>query len=167
MSISTFGVTYSTVRQDWFPQFTSEFNATSQPTSTRVTNWIKEEAADLAGALRLKALTAADIDGLGVNYDAYQWCAKTLGLAVACRVANVMSGASPELKKDLAAQLKDRMDRLEKHGAEALGAGATVSDSTDEPEGPTSHIDELDLDTGESDGVTSDVAPVIRRADML
>lgn len=167
MTVATFGVTYTTVQQDWFPNFTGLFSASSQPTATRVTQWITEEGSDLAGALRLKALTASTIDALGATYDAYQWCKKTLGLAVACRVANALTGASPEFKKDLAGQLKDRMDRLEKHGAEVLGAGATVPTTTDEPEGPTGHIDELDLDTGEDDGVTSDVAPVIRRADML
>lgn len=166
MAIQVFAITFTTVKQDFFPNFSGLFSDTSTPTSTRVTQFIKEEAADLAGHLRLKALTAAGI-AADTTSEAYAWCQKTLGIGVAARVARVLTGANPEYAKELATELAHRYALLDTHGAEALGLGATVADSTDEPEGPTSHIDELDLDTGEDDDLNSDVAPVIRRADVL
>lgn len=166
MTIEVFAITFTTVREDYFPNFSGAFSATSTPTSTRVTQWIREEAADLAGYLRLKALTA---DAIADNTasEAYAWCQKTVCMGAAVRAARVMAGASPEYAKELKAELDARYALLEKFGAEALGLGASVSDGAAEPMGPTGHIDELDLDTGEDDGNTSDVVPVLRRSDRL
>lgn len=168
MAIEVFGVTYTTVRQDYFPHFTGEFSATTKPSSSRVTEYIKEEAADISGKLRLKGTTAAAIAALTSDADPYVWCRKTLGLLVASRVAKVMSGADPDYAKALAAEAKARLTMLEENGVEALGAGTSVADSTDEVQGPTGHIDDLDLETDESEtDLVSDVAPVLRRGDLL
>lgn len=167
MTIRTFGVTFTTVRQDQFPQWSGEFSATSNPTSTTVSRWINEAAAELAGVLRLKATTADAINTLGDTTEPYVWCRQTITLGVAARVAKVISGGTPEVAKDLQDQFEKRLKRLEEKGVEVMGPGITVSDDTDEPQGPTSHIDELDLDVGEDDDNESELIPVLRRDDKL
>lgn len=163
--IQVFGVTTTTVKQDHFPQWTGMFSATSNPTATTVTRWIQEEAAELSGRLRLKGLVAATLATVS-DVDAYAWCQKTISLAAAIRCAKVIFSGNPDFAKVLQADLDRRYELLDKHGAEALGIGADTSDDTDEPEGPTSHIDVLDLDVGE-DGNESQLVPVLRRDDMM
>lgn len=167
MSIRVFGVTYTTVRQDQFPQWTGEFSATSNPTSTTVTRWIQEAAAELAGVLRLKASSADAVFALGDTAEPYVWCRQTITLGVAARVAKVIHGSTPEIAKDLQQQFEARLKRLEEKGVEVMGPGITVDDGTDEPQGPTSHVDELDLDVGEDDDNESQLVPVLRRDDMM
>lgn len=167
MTIRVFGVTATTVRQDQFPQWSGEFSASTNPTSTTVGRWIDEAAAELAGVLRLKASSADAVYALGSSTEPYVWCRQTLTLGVAARVAKVATGATPDIAKDLQAQFERRLKLLEEHGVEMLGPGITVSDSTDEPQGPTSHIDDLDLDVGEDLGLESDLIPVLRRSDQL
>lgn len=167
-AIQTFGVTYSTVRQDYFPQFTGEWSATSNPTSDTITRWIADAGADLAGRLRLKSMTALAI-ATGVDpaspTEAYAWCRRTIGLIVAVRVVPVQSaGGNGELETEWKDDLQHRFHLLEEHGDTVLGDGAAAAGTS--PEGPTSHISQLNLDTGDP-SLASDVIPRLRRSDKL
>lgn len=167
MTIRVFGVTYTTVRQDEFPQWTGEFSTSSNPTATTVSRWIDEAAAELAGILRLKASSADAVFALGSSAEPYVWCRQTITLGAAARVAKVITQGNPDRAKDLQSMFERRLKLIEEKGVEVMGPGISVSDDTDEPQGPTSHIDDLDLDVGEDDGNESDLVPVIRRSDRL
>ncbi len=164
MTIATFGVDAGSVRRHHFPQW-PDFSTASSPTLATVGEFITEAAADLAGRLELKSLSPATI-AADTASEAYSWCAKTLRLAVAIDVLAASTSANPELAKKWQVLLDGRYELLEKYGATAMGVGAAATDDSDEPEGPTSHISELDLDTG-NDSDASDVIPRLRRSDEL
>ena len=82
-------------------------------------------------------------------------------------VAKVITGQTPDIAKDLQALFERRLELLEEKGVEVMGPGITVDDDTDAPQGPTSHVDDLDLDVGEDDGNESQLVPVLRRDDRL
>lgn len=164
MTIATFGVDGASVRRHYFP-YQGDYSVTSSPTADTVTEFITEAAVDLAGRLGLKDVTAASIDDDDTS-EAYAWCAKTLRLSVAISVLEASTANNPEVGKKWQASLDARYELLEKYGATALGLGAAADEATTEPEGPMSHISELDLDTGD-DADASSVAPRLRRDDQL
>lgn len=153
MTVTTYGVAADDVRADHFPHWTA-FSATTNPTSTRVAVLINEEAADLAGALRVKSVDPTSITDSAS--EAYAWCAKTLKLAVAVRIFGSVTAANPEGRKALQDELSARLDWLQKHGLELGGAQTLLSTS---PEGPTSHITRYGLTTADPSCMSSTESP--------
>lgn len=163
MAIVTFDVEPTHVHDDFFPQ-TTDYTANTAPSLTTVERWIQQEAALLAGKLALKSISAEGVFERGDEDTAFVWCAYTITLAVAVRVARVVTGLDPDIAKAWAADLKQRYADLDDSGELALGFDS--SGSASEPEGPTDHISELDLDVGDTSEASS-VAPALRRDDTL
>lgn len=162
MAVNTFGVTPQTVRQRWFPH-RDDFSASSPQTSAAVTVAINEHAAVLEGWLLKEAIAAADIDDTASA--AYLQCARVLKMMVALELLQTSTGGDPELAKALEKAIAKWREALEEDGATFLGDDSLTTSASD-PDGPTTHIDEYDLDTGD-DADASDVIPVLRRSDEL
>lgn len=157
-----FGVTYDSVRRHHFPVI-SNWDSTTSPTDTTVTEMIDAAAAKLAGKLLLKSITASEISDTATA--AYAWCADTIRLEVATRIPPTVSGVDPDEYSRRRAQLKERYEDLDEHGAEALGGGASANATDSEPEGPVTYLTENpSIDTG-SDSDASSVVPVLRWGD--
>lgn len=161
MAVIVFGVTYTTVRNHHFPQL-SDFSASSNPTSTTVTEMVAAAGAELAGYLVAEGLTPSSLDD-DTGTDAYAWCAETVRIGAAFRAARAMTSQDPEVVRAWEDDYRERLKRLDELGATALGSSASGGE---EPNGPRTHIDHHDLDTGDTDDI-SDVIPRFRRSDML
>ena len=159
---NTFGVTADSVRSHFFPQ-ANAFSTNSSPTLATVTARVGWAASDLDGALRMKGVDPVAI--ATATDAAYLWCAKTLSLMAARELLSVMTGQDPAWAKSIQADVKARLDALQTLGVDVLGSGA-VAASGDDGVGPTTHIDENDLDTGDPT-LISDVVPRLRRSDEL
>lgn len=162
MAVSTFGVTYSAVKNHHFPQLGGDFSTTTKPTATTVGEMIDAEAADLEGALLAKDLVASTLDDDTASA-AYKWCAETIRLGAAVRALQAMLTADPEVVKAWQAKLNARYKKLEDKGGIVLGI---AEDASDLSSGPRSHITTHSLDTGDDQDI-SDVVPVFRRNDPL
>lgn len=162
MAISVFGVTHGSLRSHHFPHMTGSFTADSQPTATIVGEMIDAAAAELAGKLLAEGVTPSSITSAS-NPNAYAWCADTVRLGAAARVAKSMTGMNAEVAKAWRDEFDARCELLEENGYIVLG-DVTVPD--EEPNGPRSHIGSHGLDTGDPDDASS-VEPRARRSDML
>lgn len=162
MAVATFAVTPETVRDRWLPQ-REAFSAGSVPTSAGVTVAIEEHAAVLQGWLLKEAINASAITDAASA--PYKQCQKVLKMMVALEILQTSTSGDPELAKALQKAVDKWHDALEEDGATFLGDD-TLSTSSSDPDGPTTHIDELDLDVGDT-SLASDVAPVLRRSDEL
>lgn len=162
MSINTFEVDPTRVRDDFFPHVVADFTPDSSPTWETVDRYITEEAATLGGKLRLASISTDDISDS--ESSEWVWCSKVLSLMVAVRLVPVMTGLNPDVARLWAEQLASLLADLAENGELALGLDTSGSDS--DPKGPTDHISELSLDTGD-DADASDVIPALRRSDML
>lgn len=163
MALTVFGVTYTNVRTDMFPQW-GAFDANSSPTSTTVTTFINEEAADLAGRLYAEGVSATAVELL-VGGVAYTWCAKTLKLMAARRIFAVATQGDPELRKAYGVELDARLALLDEKGATALGDESL--DTGDSPaDGPTTHINQFNLTTLSASDMSS-AAPKLKADDQL
>lgn len=165
MSLNTFGVTAVTVFNDNFPSF-DDPSATSVPAALRITEWINQEAAGLAGRL-----IVADVDPSTTSITAgtpgYYWCAKLLTNLVAVRVARVATGANAEIAAVWQKEADADFERLRTTGSTALGDPALIPDSGDSPSGgPLTHISVHRL-TQDTTAAMSDVVPQFRRSDIL
>jgi len=161
MALVTFGITPDSVRGHHFPHIDA-FSTSSAPTLAIVTEAINEEAGRMQGALLKESIQASAITAATGPYVS---CARALRLAVAVRIAADMTGANPELVKAWKAQLKDWFDGLAADGATFLGDD-TLSAAASDPDGPTTHIDEYSLDTGNA-ADASTATPYLRRDDEL
>lgn len=161
MTIQTFGVTYTTVKNHFFPQHQG-FSTNTTPSSTTVTEDITWAAADLDGKLRQRDI---DPGSITTNSAAYYWCAQTLALMVAAKVARSVTGSDPKVAQAWKGELVDRLKALSDQGVAALGDGATATGPS-QALGPTDHIDELSLDVGDT-SLASDATPIFRQKDLL
>lgn len=152
---STFGVTYTTIHDEFFGH-APNFSANSVPSSTQVTLIIGKRAAKLDGKLRLKGLDPGQIDDDSASA-AYLWCQEVLGLEVAIRCVNAGIALEPDVVKAWREELKGYYADLDERGGAALGSGATLPD--EDPNGPSSHIDNNDLETEDTD----DISPVTHK----
>ncbi|MCC7060738.1 MAG: hypothetical protein IT508_10960 [Burkholderiaceae bacterium] len=84
---NVYGVTHTTIREEFFPA-AAPFNATTRPTDTTATRIISRVSASLDAALLAVGVTSADIDAVGEPVS-YAWLADTLSLGVAARLAGV------------------------------------------------------------------------------
>jgi hypothetical protein len=163
MSVSTFGVTYTTVQTHFFPSL-AVFSGSTKPTSTTVTDMVTLEAARLTGALRAAGITAATIsDDAGTTYPAaYAWCQDAITWGTAIRVMRAISGegAVPTRWHET---LKEMYEALAEKGWVVLGDAPAPSQSIT---GPRSHISNHSLDTGDTADI-SDMVPRFRRDDEL
>lgn len=166
MATNEFGVTYQTVRQQELP-FLDDFSASSSPTSTTVSVYVAQKAADLHGKLLSAGINAED--WATTTYAPYQWCQETLTLMVALKILRVMTQQYPEVLKRIADEVKERLKALEEGGGTAIGDSALDATSGDShPAGPHTHISELDLSVGDDPaGDASDAAPLLRQSDEL
>lgn len=156
-----FGVTAATLQSSYFTH-TGAFSANSKPTAAQVAIDITEAGAELAGMLLIKGVAPADLDE---NGNGWNWCAKTLKLMAAIEVARNMTGQDPAVVIAWEKQLEKRLAALEEGGGLALGEDLGSEDEP--PQGPTHHIDTLDLDVGDEAADASDVIPRFRRSDAL
>jgi|GEM_PF-4419558 len=164
VAISTFGVTYSKVREHHFPALSGDFSTTTSPKATTVTEMIEAEAAKLHGRLEAKNVTPSAIDLAPSTYPAaYAWCAETIRLGAALRAVRAMFNQDPSVAKAWAAELKERYDDLDKLGATALGDAPVPSE---EANGPRWHGANHDLDTGDETEIST-LIPRFRRDDEL
>ncbi|MBL8909868.1 MAG: hypothetical protein JNM17_04100 [Archangium sp.] len=160
MALQTFSVTAESVRKHHFPQ-ADAFSTTSRPSEATVLEAIDEEAGKLAGKLNTEGVTVAD----DATKAAFVSCRAQLRMMVALRIARDMTGVDPELSRAWKKEVIEWFLALEESNADALGDGA--SNATElEPDGPTDHIQTLNLDTGNDDDA-SDLIPVLRRKDDL
>lgn len=162
MAVSVFGITYTGVRNHYFPSL-ADFGASTKPTATSVTEMIDREAARLTGALSAADVAAATISDAPATYPAaYAWCQDTIALGAAIRVMRAISGegAVPTKWRE---ELESRYATLRKNGAVTLGDAPAPAQLT---AGPRTHISNHSLDTGDTDDI-SDVIPVFRRDDAL
>lgn len=164
MPVTTFGVTPDSVRLLYFPHLDAPGPSTA-PSLSSQTAMMQEEAGDLEGKLERQAISAAGVMAAGTTEAPYLWCAKTLGLMVAIRVAEVTRGADSELLKRWREALKMRLDDLFENGATALG-DSSLETSTSPVSGPTTHITQNNLTTDASADMSSTV-PRLRRSDLL
>lgn len=163
MSVSTFGVTSSTVQTSRFPHLGS-FGANTAPSSSAVDVFINQSAARLEGKLLLEKIAASSI--VDTASAAYLWCQETLELMVAVRIAQAATGSDNGQAQAWRDELKVRFDELDEGGASALGSGVTTTGTPSDPDGPTSHISEYSL-TVDSAADMSTVVPRLRRDDKL
>lgn len=162
MTVTTFGVTPSTIRTNRFPHI-NDFDANMAPTATAVTGMIQRAAAQLEGKLALESISASAISDSASA--AYLWCQETLELLVAIRVSEVATGMDRGLLQVWRDEVKQRWKDLDEGGAAALGSGATSTAASD-PDGPTSHISENGLEVDAAADMSTTV-PRLRRDDML
>lgn len=162
MAVNVFGLTAATIRAHKFPN-SDDFSASSSPTAATVLEVLDEKAAELEGLLLVKSVSAATLTV--ATSAAYLWCRETLRLAVAIEAVQLMSGQDPAVAKAWQAKLDARLKRLDALGPAALGDNALNIDAS-LPNGPTSHVSDLALDTGD-DADASDVIPALRRSDLL
>lgn len=161
MTVTTFGVTASSLRKNRFPHL-DDFSANSAPTRVAVEEFIDRAAAKLDGKLLLEAIVAADIEVLSA---AYVNCARAVELQAAVYVAEAATGKDNGLLTVWRDELKTFFAELDEDGAASLGSGATSTSSSD-PDGPTSHISEYSLTTDASADMST-VVPRLRRDDQL
>ena len=159
---SSFGVTPDTVRQHFFPHINA-FSANTAPSTSVATVKVQWAAARLDAALRQKLVSPASI--ADATSAAYLWCAETLSLDVAVRLARIMTGADPKVAQAWEGQLAARYLELTTRGAAALGDGA-VSTGGSNSAGPSSHVTQYGLATDEAGDVSS-VTARLRRDDEL
>lgn len=164
MPVQTYGVTPDSVRLLYFPT-NDPPSASTSPSLSAQTSMVQEEAAELEGALELQAIDPATVFARGATEAPYLWCAKTLGLMVAIRVAEVSRGSDTELLKRWRERVEARLEALASQGASALG-DSTLETSASPIAGPTTHITEFNLDTGD-DTQLSSTAPIFRKDDWL
>ena len=165
MALNTFGVTATSVMDDNYPSSPS-LSATSAPTAARVTEWINQEAAGIAGRLLV-----SDVDpsttSIVAGTPGYYWCAKLLTNLVAVRVARVATGANAEVAATWQKEAEADFERLSTTGATALGDPALIAGSGNSPSnGPYTHISINQL-TQDVSANMSDVVPQFRRSDIL
>jgi hypothetical protein len=163
VALTTFGVTPAIVRQQHFPH-RSDFSTVSNPTTATVTVFINQAAADVQGWLLKESIDAASITDSATA--PYVKCAEAVTLRAAIKVQRAATNDDPAIAKALEAELKAWRKALEDDGATFLGDDSLGDGSNSDPDGPTTHISELDLDTGD-DADASDVVPVLRRSDDL
>lgn len=156
-----FGVTPAKLRRSHFTAL-GDFSANSNPNTETVTETILEENSDLVGMLLVKGISAASLEEDG---NGWSWCAKTLKLMAAIAVGRNMTGLNPDVVVAWEKQLEKRLAKLEADGGLALGED--VGSEDEPPQGPTHHIDTLDLDVGDEADDASDVIPRFRRSDAL
>lgn len=171
MAIEDFDVDAEKVRGDYFPHRTA-FSGSSAPTSTRVADFITEEAGELAGLLLEQDIAASSVVS-GVTYatpstwtPAYTWCRKYVALAVAIRVLSVSTQGAADDSSKWGERLAAMAKKLASGGATALG-DAGLDGSGAGPLGPSSHISELNLDAGDEALNASSVEARFRRDDQL
>jgi hypothetical protein len=123
---------------------------------------IDEEAAVMAGALRLQAIIASAITP---NSSAYNACRQTLRTQVAARLARMMAGIDSNIAQAWDASVRRWYVGLDEGGDTFLGDGA-VSTSASDPDGPTDFITELGLDVGDA-SEASPIVHTLRTKDML
>jgi len=159
---ATFGVTADTLHDQFFPQ-ANRFSTNSSPTLSTVTTRILWAASDLDGALTSKNINGSSITD--ATSAAYLWCSKTIHMMAACELINVMTGVDPEWAKKLERDTQARFKAIEVQGIAALGSGVTALAGEDGV-GPSTHIDEFNLDAGDTT-LASDVIPPFRKSDGL
>ncbi len=161
MAITVFGVVHGSIRDHHFPQQQQSFGATSKPTATVVGEMIDASAAVLAGKLRAESITPSSIT---TTYaEAYAWCAEAVRIGAAIRAFPAMTGQDPEVLKAWRATLDAKWADLDERGYLALGDAPAPTVPAD---GPTTHINEHSLDTGDTADISS-VIPRFRRDDQL
>ena len=162
MTINVFGVDADSLRRHYFPHLDG-FSTSSAPTLVTVTERIQRAGARLGNHLYLRNIDAGTI--IDATSPAWAWCAETLSLIAAIRLAQVMSGLNADVVKGWQADLDERFKLIEDNGEAALGPGVD-SFGESQSAGPTDFIDELAIDTGD-DSLASSAAPVLRRSDAL
>jgi lysophospholipase L1-like esterase len=163
-TLYTYGVTASDVRKHHFPN-SADFSDTSNPTSTTVTEKIADAAGELAGRLLKEDISPATIDAGGATYAPYVILRKVLRKMVALEIGPAMNEESKRLDR-WARELKDFFFQLEEDAATALGDDTLTSGSS-EASGPTTHIDQYNLDVGDPTTDASDAIPPFRKSDEL
>jgi hypothetical protein len=161
MSVTTFGVTSSTLRVNRFPHL-DNFSANSAPSATAVSEYIDRAAAKVEGKLLLEEVVAADITVLSA---AYLNCARVVELQAAIYVAEAATGKDNGLLQVWRDEVKAFFVELDVGGAASLGSGAVATGDSD-PDGPTSHISEYNLTVDASTDMSTTV-PRLRRDDQL
>jgi hypothetical protein len=163
MTIATFGVTATMMRADYFSQL-GEFSTDSNPSSTSVDRYIQQKGAELAGKLRAEEQSPSAIEALTTS-EAFLWCQETLCLLVACRIAEDMQQAKPPLADTWEKRLLERLAGLADDAVGTLGQGSATP--TEQPDGPNTFIDTLDLDTSHNESCASSVDMPLRKDDRL
>lgn len=164
MPVVTFGVTPDSVRVRYFPHLDAPGPNTVPSLSTQQ-GIVDEEAAELFGRLLREGIDAASAAARGATEAPYLWCAKTLGLMAAVRIAEASTHKDYQLLQTWRSTLKDRWAALQQDGATALG-DESLEVSASPVNGPTSHISEYGLET-EDPANYSSVRPLFLKDDML
>ena len=164
MSVVTFGVTPDSVRRLYFPHLDAP-GPNSVPSLSTQESIISEESAELYGRLLRESVDAAAVSAQGPTEAPYLWCAKTLGLMAAVRVAESSTHKDYQLLQTWRATLKARFDALREDGATALG-DSSLEVSTGPVDGPTTHINRYGLAVDSAADMSTTV-PRLRKDDLL
>lgn len=163
-ALQTFGVTVSSIRRHHFAN-QSDFSSSSNPTDATVAEMIDDCAGELAGRL-----TELEIDpsssAITVGSAPYVQLRNCLRKMVAVRILTDATNQDPPLLARWEKELEAFWTRLEEKGPSALG-NESLSSSASEPEGPTTHLDELGIDVGDPATDASDAIPPFRKSDEL
>lgn len=160
--VNLFGVTPTTLYRRHFSQWSAP-STESNPDSDTVAEIIDERAAELEARLLQEDVVATDL--LVTNAAAYLWCRETLRLMCAIQVAAEATQQAPPLASTWQSQLDTRFEQLDDKGFLALGGG--VEAPVEQPDGPTTFIDSLGIDTSTNDANASSIDFPFHKDDLL
>lgn len=160
MASNDFGLTPESVRKHHFPQ-ADAWTEGSRPSESAVEETIAEEAAAMAGKLKLELI---DASAIVLDSDAFVMCRKVLRAQVASVVLKDMLGMDAALAKAWDRTVDAFYAGLDDGGASFLGDGATASG--DAPaDGPHSHATVFNLERDTAANMSSTV-PKLRMDDQ-
>lgn len=161
MALALFGVTHTTVHDQFFPSL-AVFSGSTKPTSSAVSAMVDENAGVLGARLLSLGSNPATISaGAGVTYpNAYQWCRRYISTGAAVQAYRAMAGGG-KVPEEWLSDLERMNDALDEMGLLALGDAPTPSQSV---MGPYDHIKTHGLDVGTE---SSDLVPDFGMDDEL
>lgn len=160
MASNDFGLTPESVRKHHFPN-ADAWTESSRPSESAVEETIAEEAAAMAGKLKLELI---DASAIVLDSDAFVMCRKVLRAQVASVVLKDMMGQDPALAKAWDRSVDAFYKGLDEGGDSFLGDGAT-STGTSEADGPHSHATVFGLERDVAENMSSTV-PKLRMDDQ-
>lgn len=157
-----FGVDAGAVRRHHFGQW-ADFSEVSVPTATTVAEMIDDCAGEFAGHLIKEEI---DPNTIVAGTAPYVTCRNVLRKMVAARIMADATNQDSTLLAKWQKELDAFFERLDTDGSIALG-DPDLSAASSEPDGPTTHLDEYDIDIGDPLTDASDAITPFRKDDCL
>ena len=146
MAVEVFGLTFTNLVSDYWPQF--KLTGNSSPTATRMTEIIEKVAAEVNGFVVASGGDPAAIDSTDEPISFF-WLQETIGYGAAAQMARAMVGANPDGAKEYQRLYEKRIKLLIDKPNVAL---ADHYDDLTNPAGSVrSHVEDLSLSDSEED----------------